>query len=77
MSVRATVRNGRLTVDEPVDLPEGTVLDLVIDDEGDELDDSERRALDAAISRSLKDSEGGNTAPAEEIIAKLRARRDG
>lgn len=77
MGVRATVRNGRLTVDQPTDLPEGTVLDLVIDDEGDQLDDAEREALHAAISRSLDDVEAGRTAPAEEIIAKLRARRDG
>lgn len=77
MGVRATVKNGRRTVDQPVDLPEGTVLDLVIDDEGDQLDESERAALNAAISRSLKQAEAGQTAPAEEIIEKLRARRDG
>jgi hypothetical protein len=71
VSVRATVRNGRLIVDQPTDLPEGTVLDLVVDDEGlcersrrrrkresatdipDQLDDEERQALNAAISRSL------------------------
>ena len=77
MGVRATVRNGRLTVDQPVDLPEGTVLDLVIDDEGDQLDEREREALNAAISRSLRESAEGRTAPAEEIIQKLRERRDG
>ncbi|MDQ3034347.1 MAG: hypothetical protein M3Y87_18205, partial [Myxococcota bacterium] len=27
MSVRATVRNGRLTLDEPTELPEGTPFD--------------------------------------------------
>jgi hypothetical protein len=77
MGVRATVRNGRLTVDQPVDLPDGTVLDLVIDDEGDQLDEGEREALDAAISRSLKESSDGRTAPAEAIIETLRARRSG
>lgn len=30
--VRAQVKNGRLIVDEPTSLPEGTVLDLVLDD---------------------------------------------
>ena len=34
-TIRARVRNGRLIVDEPTDLPEGTELDLVIDDAGD------------------------------------------
>jgi hypothetical protein len=76
MSVRATVRNGRLVLDLPTDLPEGTVLDLVIDDGGDELDESDRDALNAAISRSLKQSEKGRTAPAQEILDKLQARRD-
>ena len=75
MSVRATVRNGRLIVDQPTELPEGTVLDLVVDDEGDELDQREREALKQAISRSLEHSAEGRTAPAEEILAKLRARR--
>ena len=77
MGVRATVRNGRLTVDQPVDLPEGTMLDLVIDDEGDQLDERDRVALNAAISRSLREPAEGRTAPAEEIIQKLRERRDG
>jgi hypothetical protein len=77
MSVRATVRNGRLIVDQPTDLPEGTVLDLVVDDEGDQLDEEERRALNAAISRSLVQAEEGRTAPAEEILERLRARRRG
>jgi len=77
MSVRATVRNGRLVVDQPTDLPEGTVLDLVVDDEGDQLDDAEREALNAAISRSLAQADAGRTASAEEILQRLRARRRG
>ena len=77
MRLRATVRNGRLTVDQPVDLPEGTVFDLVIDDEGDQLEGRERDALNAAISRSLREDAEGRTAPADEIIEKLRARRSG
>lgn len=77
MSVRATVRNGRLVVDQPTDLPEGTVLDLVVDDEGDQLDPRERDALNAAISRGLQEADEGRTAPAQEILDRLRARRGG
>lgn len=77
VSVRATVRNGRLVLDQPTDLPEGTVLDLVVDDEGDQLDDRERQALDAAITRSLEQSAQGRSAPVEQILNKLRARRGG
>lgn len=77
MTVRATVREGRLIVDEPTELPEGTVVDLVIDDEGDELDQSQREALDAAISRSLDQAREGLVAPGDAVLEKLRARRRG
>jgi hypothetical protein len=75
MGVRATVRNGRLVIDEQTELPEGTVLDLVVDDEGDDLDTEDRRALDAAIAKSLRQVERGEVAPASDILARLRARR--
>lgn len=77
MGVRAVVRDGRLVVDEETELPEGTVLDLVVDDEGDALDAEERAALDAAITRSLKEEASGRSAPVEVILEKLRTRRDG
>ncbi len=77
MAVRATVRNGRLTLDEPTELPEGTVIDLVIDDEGDDLDAEQRRALHSAIDRSLEQAKDGLTASADAILAKLRSRRTG
>ena len=75
MGVRATVKNGRLLVDQPTLLPDGTVLDLVVDDEGDELDEAERRALDAAIGASLTQLDAGNVAPADAILARLRTQR--
>jgi hypothetical protein len=75
VGLRATVQNGRLVVDEATALPEGTVLDLVVDDEGDELDEAQRRALDAAIERSLQQVDAGEVAPASEILTRLRARR--
>lgn len=75
MTVRVTVRNGRIVVDEPTDLPDGTVLDLVIDDEGDDLDETQRAALHAAISRSWRQALAGMSAPGEEILERLRARR--
>ena len=43
-AIRAKVQNGRLLLDAPTDLPDGTVLDLVVDDEGDDLDEVERAA---------------------------------
>lgn len=77
VGVRAIVRDGRLVVDEPTDLPNGTVLDLVVDDEGDALDDAERAALNLAISGSLREEIEGKTLPVQSILDKLRARRSG
>lgn len=75
MGLKARVRDGRLLLDEPTELPEGTVLDLVIDDDGDDLDSVEHEALQAAITRSLEQARHGRAAPADEVLAKLRARR--
>jgi hypothetical protein len=74
VGVRATVRNGRLVVDQETQLPEGTVLDLVLDDEDDELDERERQALAAAISISLDQEARGEMNAAEKILARLRER---
>lgn len=75
MSVRATVTAGRLVLDEETDLPEGTVLDLVLDDEGDSLDESERAALERALQAALRDAVDGRTRPASDLLRELRARR--
>jgi hypothetical protein len=72
--IRARVVNGRLQLDAPTSLPEGTVLDLVVDDEGDDLDASERAALDSAISRAWASTQAGQGRPAAEVLASLRKR---
>jgi hypothetical protein len=69
------VANGRLLVDEPTTLPEGTVVDLVADDEGDDLTDEERHALHEALSASWKTAEAGRLRPAAAILDELRRRR--
>jgi len=73
-SIRARVRNGRLTVDEPTELPEGLVLDLVIDDEGDDLDEEERQALHRALLHAATEAEAGLMRPAEDVLRDLRNR---
>jgi uncharacterized membrane protein len=62
--LRAHVEKGRLVLDEPTTLPEGTVLELVADDQGDDLSDEERRALHQALSASCKSAEDGQLRPA-------------
>lgn len=69
--IRARVKGGRLIVDEPTDLPEGTVLDLVLDDEGDDLTDEERALLHAEIERSLESVKKGRLRPAEDVLSDL------
>ena len=73
--LRARVEKGRLILDEPTTLPEGTVIDLVVDDEGDNLTDEERRALHAALSESWASAEAGRLRPASDILDELRRRR--
>jgi hypothetical protein len=64
-----------LVLDEPTTLPEGTVLELVADDEGDDLTDDERRALHEALSASWKSAEASHLRPASAILDELRRRR--
>ena len=73
--LRARVENGRLVLDEPTTLPEGTVVDLVADDEGDDLTDEERRALHEALAASWESAEAGRLRPASAILDELRQRR--
>lgn len=55
-----------------LDLPP---LTLVFEDEGDDLDDEEHAALNAAIERSIAQLERGESVPAEEVLRKLEERR--
>ncbi len=73
--VRAHVERGRLLVDEPTTLPDGTVIDLVVDDEGDDLTEAERHALHEALSASWNSAEAGRLRPASEVLAELRRNR--
>ena len=73
--MRATVRNGRLVMDEPTSMPEGTVLSLTVDDEGDDLDELEREALHDAIGRSWSSVQAGRGRDAQDVLAALRTRR--
>ena len=73
--LRARVEKGRLILDEPTTLPDGTVIDLVADDKGDDLTEEERRALHDALSVSSASAEAGRLRPASAILDELRQRR--
>ena len=71
-ALKAQVKNGRLVMDEPTELPEGTVLELAPYDPGDDLDDAERAELHKALEQSWAEARAGKLIPAEEVLAKLR-----
>jgi hypothetical protein len=72
--IRAKVKDGRLLLDEPTSLPEGTVLDLVVEDEGDDLTAAEREILHEAIRLAWESVRAGRVRPAIAIVDELRAR---
>ena len=73
MTLKARVHNGRFVLDEPTDLPEGTVVDLLPLDPGDWLDPEDRAVLHRALVASQDDIEGGRLIDAEEVLRDLQA----
>ena len=74
MTIKATVRDGRLVLDEPTTLPEGTEVELLPLDPGDWLDDADRAALHAALAQSEADISAGRVVDASDVLKGLRAR---
>jgi hypothetical protein len=71
-ALKAHVVNGRIVVDEPVDLPEGAELRLYLyDAAADGMTAEERRALDRALERSLAQADAGELVEADEVLAEL------
>jgi hypothetical protein len=74
-ALKMQVKNGRLVLDEPTDLPDGAEVEVVVID--DELSPEERVALHASLDRALEDSEAGRGMDAGEYLNQYRARREG
>ena len=75
MTLRGHVHDGKIVIDDPVDLPEGTQVQLALVDAGDELFDEDRARLHAAIETSQAEFKAGRGIPAERVLADLRASR--
>jgi hypothetical protein len=78
--LKAHVRNGRLVLDEPTDLPEGNIVELVQLDEvlasdGLDLDDEERAALHRELEASFAEEQAGQLIDLEVAMADLRTIR--
>ena len=74
MTLKARVRAGRLVVDEPTDLPEGTEIELLPLDPGDWMDETDKAALHQALSDSDADVAAGRLIDASQILDELRSR---
>lgn len=74
LPLKARVRNGRLVLDEPTDLPEGDEVELVPADV-DDMDEEERKTLHESLAVSFEQKKKGQLIDADEALAKLRARR--
>lgn len=70
---KVQVKNGRLMLDEPTDLPDGAEVEVVVID--DALSATERAELHASLDRALDDSAAGRGVDAMDFLAKYRARR--
>jgi hypothetical protein len=76
-TLRAHVHNGRLVLDEPTDLPEGEVVELVPVTEAElgDFDDEERAALYRALDEGIAAARAGNHADATGFVQELLARK--
>lgn len=74
MTIKARVQAGRLVLDEPTNLPEGTEVELLPLDPGNWLGDTERAALHAALVESEGDVAAGRLMDAAEVLRELRSR---
>ncbi len=69
-AIRGHVRNGRIVVDEPTDLPEGSEVELVRADQ-DEMSDDERAELDRVLLAAVRSAREGHTVDADDVLAEL------
>jgi hypothetical protein len=67
--LKALVKNGRLVLDEPTDLPDGEIVYL------QPVDSTDRARLRAALRESVEQMKAGQTVDGAEALAELRAHR--
>jgi hypothetical protein len=74
-AVSAHVYGGRIVLDEPVDLPEGTVVEVLLpDDVEHELTAQERAELEAEVEEGAAEFERGEFEDARAFALRLVAR---
>jgi len=78
--LKAHVKNGRLTLDEPTDLPDGEVVylqrvDGLVVVERDDMDDRDREALHAELESSIAEADAGHKEDFATVLAAVRQQR--
>ena len=72
MTVRGRVRGGRLQVDEPLDLPDDTEVELaVIIDQDDDLVAEDRARLDEALRASKAELARGEVVSFDLVLGEI------
>ena len=71
---RARVRNGRLVLDEPTELPEGSVVDLVPADSADDVPVTEKQKAELDRRIEEMDRDGKRGIPWDEVLDRIRGR---
>jgi len=72
-ALKAHVRDGRVVLDEPSELPEGTEVELTVV-EDDDFEPEERARLDAALELSATQARTGQLVDGDAVIQRLLAR---
>ena len=72
LTLKGRVQAGRIVIDEPLDLPEGSEIELMVVDPGDDLDDDERQRLHATLLMAQEEVERGEGIAAERLMGSLR-----
>ena len=74
MVIKGRVEAGRLKVDEPIDLPDGTEIELTSLDPEDLMDDAERAAFHKVLDESEADVNAGRLIDAADVLKGLRSK---
>jgi len=72
-ALKAHIVNGRIVVDEPVDLPDGAEVHVYLYDASAEgMSAGERVALERALEQSLVEADAGQLIESDDVLAELR-----
>jgi hypothetical protein len=70
--LRGRIERGRIIVDEPIDLPDGTEVEIAVA-ESAEMTPEGRAEFDASLERGMEQAARGEGISPEEMLRRLRA----